>query len=209
MLFLQFLAYPRRSLSRSIIAHTTAHSSSLCVEDAIRKDLAQEAMVVVIDNPVDASGYFQSFDVGLKADRKITTESLLLGLVKVKSVVENPAVRPQKSALLIMACQLSPSQTPNPEAAPRLPAPSRDGDPRGLSGAGCVQPVEAVSEFLPDGLHDLDLSVNRQCFYFFRCHGSYNTAILADVPSSFPYRTIQAQQPSPRGSAFVPGANRS
>ena len=35
-----------------------------------------------------------------------------------------------------------------------------------------VQPVEAVSEILPDGFHDLDLLANGHCFDVFRCHGA-------------------------------------
>src|SRR5437867_2365198 len=35
---------------------------------------------------------------------------------------------------------------------------------------GHLQSVEAVSEILPDDLHDLELSLNWQCFDVFCCH---------------------------------------
>ena len=72
-LFFQMLAYPCRVLSE--INYRPHHGALVLqrAEDAIRKDLAQQAMVVMVNHPVGANGYFQLFDVGPKASREIIT----------------------------------------------------------------------------------------------------------------------------------------
>ncbi len=49
---------------------------------------AQQTVVVVVDNPVNASRHPQAFDVSPEARRKIVTQSVLLRFIEKVSTVE-------------------------------------------------------------------------------------------------------------------------
>jgi len=79
MLALELLAYPGRAASEIDDGPDHGAVGLNRVENAVRKDLAQQAMITSINNPVNARRYFQPFDVSPKANCKVITETRLLG----------------------------------------------------------------------------------------------------------------------------------
>lgn len=81
ILFSQLFAYPLRVSSE--VEYRPHHGPPAFhrVEDAIRKDPAEQTVIVSIDYPMDAARYLQSLNIGPKASDKVITQPGLPGLL--------------------------------------------------------------------------------------------------------------------------------
>jgi hypothetical protein len=89
-LFAKFVSDPGRISSE--IDHAPYDCTVILdrVENPIRKNPAQQSVVVPVNNAVHASCGAKPIDIGPKATDKIVPESALLSIVKLKAVVEIP-----------------------------------------------------------------------------------------------------------------------
>lgn len=58
------------------------------VKDPVRKNPAQEAIVVAVNHSMDSCGYFQALDIRPKASRKVLAKPGLLCLIKEVSIIQ-------------------------------------------------------------------------------------------------------------------------